>query len=58
MKHGGLLVEQPPCFISKLMSKKLKVNSIQKMGLFYTIKNDGHGGLKGEKICQTSEAEF
>lgn len=38
MKHGGLLVKQPPCFISKLMSKKLKVNSIQKMGLFYTKK--------------------
>ena len=50
MKHGGLLVEQPPCFISQLMSKKLKVNSIQELGLFYTVKNGGHDGLlKGDK---------
>lgn len=58
MKHGGLLVEQPPCFISQLMSKKLKVNSIQELSLFYTQKNDGHGGLKGDHSCQIYEVRF
>ncbi len=58
MKHGGLLVKQPPCFISKLMSKKLKVNSIQKMGLFYHTKNGGQDGQKGVCTCQTLEVRY